>query len=117
MKSPSDVEQLQGILNDQYDEIFELRRLRAEAESRMALMTQLRDPAQVGAAAEKFTAEIDDLYAGGYGSVKERSARVAEKVADLIVRTAIGTSVASGCSLDFTLTDAAKQKVAAEKSA
>ena len=115
MGQPSDVEQLRAVIEDYGEEISCLRQAAAEAESRMARMMLLRDPAKVRDAAEAFAEQIDDLYAGGYGSVAERRARIAEHAIDFIVQTAIGKRAETG--LEFTLKDAAEQKAAAEKPA
>ena len=89
---PSDVEQLQAVVNDQGEEICTLRQVAGDAEHRMAKMFALRDPAKVRDAAEAFAEKIDDVFAGSYATTAERRARIAAIAIDLIVRTAIGES-------------------------
>ena len=113
MSRSSDVDDLKAVVADQGETIGYLRQAAAEAESRMAKMFALRDPAKVKGAADDFAALIDDLYAGGYASVAERRGRVAWQVQNLIVLAAVGTRLEA--SLEFTLTDAAKQKAAADQ--
>jgi hypothetical protein len=110
MSQSSDVEELRAALSDQSETMGYLRDAAEEAKSRMAKMFALRDPAKVKEAADAFAALIDDLYAGSYGSVAERRSRVSWQVQNLIVQSAIGDRLEG--SLEFKLTDAARQKAA-----
>jgi hypothetical protein len=114
MSEPSDVEQLRAVIEDRGGEIQTLRQATGEAESRMAKMFALRDPAKVRDAAEALAEKIGDVFAGSYATTAERRARIAQIAVDLIVRTAIGES--AEWTIESALKDAAERKAAAEKS-
>ena len=64
--NPSDVAELQALLNDRADELFNAHARQKEAERRLAIAQIWREPTEMAALAMQVARDIEDAFARGY---------------------------------------------------